>query len=591
MRCVGSAIFVLSLLVLNCGRTSHDDSQSEPEPPGSAGGIGGAGRGKAGAPNGFAANSGFAGSGDVGGSSHSTGGGAGAGDRGGSTGRGGSDAGGSASEALGFDLRGDPIYTRVQRLSVKQWEHAVNDILRFAEPQHLSAMFTQQGHGTRFDNNERALFVDESNILDFQSGAEAAAAIATGSAESLALLYDGDDAAGFVSTFGRRAFRRPLTMAEETKYQAVFALGEELYGPGFANGAALVIRAMLQSPHFLYRTELGPAGAPLNDYELASKLSFWLLGTTPSDALLDAAGAGELASVDGLVATAREMLEDARSIEVMRDFHSQLLRFGNFENISKPGVPEYDPAMNAELLRVSEAFFDHIYSDNFGLQEIFTSSQAYVGPLLAPLYGMMSPVALELRDIGPERSGYFMQVPFLMATAEQISNPIRRGIELQQMLCAELPEPPAVLPPPPPPPLPGETGRQRATRLTSECGGACHRYIDPLGFALENFDGLGRRRDIDNGQPIDASGSYPFAEGIVSFADGTELMRAMAHSTQAHTCYSKNVTSYALGRDIVERDRPLLETLAEVSMTESLKELVIALVREPAFRVREEGLP
>jgi hypothetical protein len=492
-------------------------------------------------------------------------------------------------------LEGSPIYTRVQRLTNRQWENAVTDILRFKAPHDLSASFMQPILGTtEFDNNELILDVNSRSFVDFETGAEAAAASATGSAEALAALAAGSDSSTFVSTFGRRAFRRPLTAEEWTKFETVFARGEQLYGTGFANGAVLVIRAMLESPHFLYRTELGPTGDPLNAYELASKLSFWLLGTTPSDSLLDAADAGTLSSDAGLEAAARQMLDDPRATEVMRDFHGQLLRLDRLRDVSKVGVPEYDPAINSELESSSYAFFDLIFQQNLGVREILTSRQGYVGPGLAPLYGLDARSnGLELRDLGPTRSGYFMQVPFLLLQGwNDNPNSIQRGFELERtMVCR-----PAIadlnIPPPLPPLVSGETHRQRVSEFTATCGGTCHKvYINPLGFAFEDFDGMGRERSTDNGQPVDTTGSYPFAEGVASFADGNELMQVMAESAQVHTCFSKHIAGYALGRDLVESDRPLLESLAKVSLAESLKEVALALVRDPAFRIRKAGQP
>jgi len=159
------------------------------------------------------------------------------------------------------------------------------------------------------------------------------------------------------------------------------------------------------------------------------------------------------------------------------------------------------------------------------------------------------------------------------------------------LLCRPpLPPPPVI--PPPLPPTEGGTTRQRVTRATESCGGVCHNvYMDPLGFAFENFDGLGRERSSDNGLPVDTTGSYPFAEGAQAFANGAELMKIMAESLQAHTCYSKSVVGYALGRDVVEADRPLLESLAQVSLSQSLKEIIVALVRDPAFRTRKGAQP
>ncbi|MEO7034291.1 MAG: DUF1592 domain-containing protein [Polyangiaceae bacterium] len=555
---IGREILLLSLLGLACGKVSggapaggaheagSDDGGAQPVPEGSAGSAG--------------SNDG--GTGGVGGLSQ-------------------------------VELIGSPIYTRVQRLTNTQWENAVTDILRFPQRQGFSAAFTPPiSYFTPFDNNENILFVDQSRFSDFESGAEAAAAFATGSQEALAALYPGDDAPGFVRALGQRAFRRPLTTDEETKYQNVFARGEELYGAGLANGAALVIRALLESPNFLYRTELGPAGEPLSPYELASKLSFWLLGTTPSDSLLAAASAGKFASNGELVAAAREMLEDPRAVPVMRDFHDQLLHVSSFFTLSKSGVPEYDSSINPELAVVSNAFFDFIFTQNLGLRELLTSSKAYVSPALAPYYGVNAPAGLELRDVGPSRSGYFMQVPFLMLGGETSeSSPILRASRIEAaMLCAPQVNAHPELPPVPLP-LPHQTNRQFVTELSANCGFTCHRDMDPLGFALEGFDGLGRTRQLDNGLPVDPSGSYPFAEGVKPFADGNALMKVLADSEQVHTCYSRQVTSYALGRDLVESDRPLLESLAKVSGTQSLKELVVALVQDPAFRSRKDGMP
>lgn len=136
-----------------------------------------------------------------------------------------------------------------------------------------------------------------------------------------------------------------------------------------------------------------------------------------------------------------------------------------------------------------------------------------------------------------------------------------------------------------------QTNRQRFTEDHATCGNECHRYIDPLGFAFENFDGLGRKRELDNGLPVDTSGEYPLAEGLARFADGNDLMRILAGSAQVHTCYAKHVTSYAFGRDVVEGDRALLESLGKVSQSQSLKDLILALVGDPAFRTRKDALP
>ena len=331
--CLGLALSALSLL--SCKR-----SLPEGRPPGGLAGApgspGAAGAGVMGGNGGVGAVAGIGGGAPGGAGGTATGG------------AGGQPPGGAST----INLDGSPIYTRMQRLTNAQWERAVTDVLRFASPANLSQGFSMPvaAGATDFANNEKRLFLDQQAALDFEAGSEAAAALATGAPDALARLYPGTDAAGFVRTLGRRAFRRPLTADEEAKYQGVFATGERLYGAGFANGAALVIRAMLQSPKFLYRSELGPAGAPLDGYEVASKLSFWLLGTTPSDELLDAAAAGTLDSVAGLESAARAMLERPAAVEVMRDFHGQRYRLDLYGDVDRTDVPA---AVKSELAETS----------------------------------------------------------------------------------------------------------------------------------------------------------------------------------------------------------------------------------------------
>jgi hypothetical protein len=533
----------MSCLWLACGKSERNDRRT---PAASAGSSASAGK----ASQGAGASGGSTGA--SGGSDSSSGG----------RHEGGAPSGGQGGEdetlsAVG--LEGSPIYTRVQRLTNSQWERAVTDILRFGEPQNFSRDFLNAPAGsTDFTNNEKLLFVGGQQFVDFESAAEAAAALATGSEEALAALYEGSDAAGFVRSLGRRAFRRPLSDAEALKYEEIFALGETLYGAGFANGAALVIRALLQSPHFLYRTELGPAGEALNGYEAAAKLSFWLLGTTPSDALLDSAAAGELDGADGLESAARAMLETADALGVMRDFHGQLYDLAFYAGVEKTGVPEYAPELNAELAEASYRFFDRVFESGRGLREILTSTRGFAGPGLAPLYGIdPAPSALEEQELGPSRAGYFLHVPFLLLWSnDRDPDTGARGYALlDDVLCADL--------------------MDESDWLL-------------LGRAFDGFDGMGQARE---GAGVETSGSFPFAEGRKDFADAQALVQVLAESDQAHTCYAKKTVGYALQRDIVESDRPLLEELTHASLTDSVKAMIVSLVRDPAFRVRRDGAP
>ena len=489
-------------------------------------------------------------------------------------------------------LDGSPVYARLVRLTNGQWMRAVTDILQLDAPADLTRAFAAPVPvGTDFNNNEKNLFVDLQAEMDLEAGAEAAATLATDSADALARMYAGTDVAGFVRTIGRRAFRRPLTAEEEATYQAVFALGESLYGRGFSNGAGLVIRALLESPKFLYRSELVPGGAPLDGYEVASKLSFLLLATTPSDSLLDQAAAGDLDSADGLETAARALLEQPAAVAVMRDFHRQLYRLRRYDVLDDAWVA---PALRAEMTEVSHRFFDAVFTGGEGLRAILTSRRYFVGAGLATIYGVNPPpTAVEERALDGARIGYFMQAPFLTATTNDAgeSDPIRRGGAINSdVLCVTVPAHPmpmlALAPL-----AAGQTGRARVEQTTKACG-TCHTdYINPLGFAFEGFDGLGRARATDNGAAVTTTGSYPFADGVQPFADASDLMRLLANLPQAHACYAKKMMTYALQRDLVEADRPQVTALASSSAGQSVKELLVALIRTPAFRVRGEDMP
>jgi hypothetical protein len=489
-----------------------------------------------------------------------------------------------------LNLQGNPKYFRFVRLTNSQWAASVQEVLKLAKPSGLEAVFSAPVSGiTDFSNNELLLDIDGRMWSELQSAAEALAEQVTASDDALALVHPGTDATGFIQTVGRRAFRRPLTPLEVEDYTQLFDQGRAMSGPKseFAKGAALVIRGLLQAPNFLYRTELGPKGEPLDGYEAAAKLSLWLLGSTPSDALLDTAET--LTSADALVGEANSMMAKAAGRAVMRQFHGEWLRFDRFLELSKVGVPNYDPALNAEYQEASYLFFDNIFSQGLGVRDMLTSSRGFMGPGMATLYGLpIKGSGFVEKELGAKRAGYFSQLPYLTLNGiNSQSHPIRRGLTLAlDVLCSVLGSASPGLPP-----IPehheGQTNRQYVDSLTVGCGVSCHNdLINPLGYAFEHFDGMGQFRDVEpGGLPIDSSGSFTFADGEVHFADNVELMAAMADSQQTHLCYAKKLASYALQRDIVVSDVPLLFDLARVSDAGSIQQVIVEVVKSDAFRM------
>ncbi|MGC4090006.1 MAG: DUF1592 domain-containing protein [Polyangiaceae bacterium] len=507
-------------------------------------------------------------------------------------------AGNSSGTATTLNLAGTPQYYRVVRLTNAQWAQSVQDILKLTSPSGLEQNFQSPVAGTTdFTNNELVLRVDERATGDYRTAAETLATQLTASSSALARIYSGTDGAGFIGALGRRAYRRPLTSDESAAYLTLFNSGANLSGTAtaFVKGAGLVIRAMLQSPNFLYRTELGDAGAPLTAYEMGAKLSLWLRGTSPSDALLDsAAGSGKLDSADGAAALATTMLDEQAVTTVMRRFHNELLHFDRYSTVSKIGVSGWDAALNTEFQESSYRFFDKVFSSGLGVQAILTSTSGFVGAKMAGLYGVTAPSSgYEERDLGANRVGYFSQIPFLtLYGLNGDPDSIHRGVSMNlDVLCAVL-GPPATELPPIPALQAGQTNRQRISTLTAGCGGTCHNeQINPIGFSFEHFDGMGRYRDTENGNlTIDSSGSFTVTEGTKSFSNAADLMKILAASKQSHLCYSKKMASFGLQRDIVSSDMPLLDALAKASLDSgSAKRLILELVRNDAFRVRSRG--
>ncbi len=538
-----------------------------------------------------------AGSSGTGGSVATGGSGGTGGATGGSTASGGT-GGGVPSEVPEVSMDGAPIYSRLLRLTNDQYGHSVDDLLKVAAPTGLADGFLHSVSGTTdFDNNERVVFVNSTAWSDFQLAAESAASLVTATDADLQRVAATTDGTTFIKTFGRRAFRRDLTDAEVATYKALFDTGPTYTGTqsDFTKGAGLVITAMLQSPNFLYRMEMGDPGTPLTGYEMAAKLSLWIRDTTPTDQMLDTAKSGGFDTPDAAASQAAQMLDEPAAMATMRKFHGELYKIEVLDTITKTGVQGYSDALIPEFKEASYQYFDRIFSQNLGIADMLTSTVGFAGPLMAAVYGVtLTGSGIQQVNL-PDRAGFYSQAPFLTLWAiNNAPDSIHRGVRINlDTLCRDPGLPNAVLPSVPAL-EPGQTNRQRYDALTKECGASCHgQIINPVGFAFENFDGLGRYRDTDNGQPVDSTGTYTFVEGTLDYSGSTELMQLIASGVQAHQCYAKKVASYAMERDIVATERPLIESLGQTSLTTgaSLKELMVALVKNDAFRTHVGGAP
>jgi hypothetical protein len=498
--------------------------------------------------------------------------------------------------------------TRFARLSHRQWENTVRDLLRLPVAPGLTAKFTTDSFRT-FANDGGNLLVSETLRADYQTAAESLAEKLARDPAALGRLVPGlavtagPDLKGraqtFIKDFGRRAYRRPLDDQELAAFTALFDKGPMLV-PGvdaFAAGAQVVLEAVLQSPHFLYRTELttGQGRVRLGDYEIAAKLSYALVGTMPDDDLFDAAAKGGLGNHDQISGQAERLLGKAGEPGIT--FHEEFLNLrGLVGEIDKDAAkfPEFKPAWRDSIARESALFLGEIFSSGKGLTELLTAPFTFVDANVAPLYGVKAPAGAEFArvDLDPkQRAGLLTQTAFLARSGTTESDPILRGAFLNHtLLCLDLEPPPGVTENVPDPPASARTNRERVTAVTSatQCA-ACHAaFINPAGFAFENYDALGRYRTTEGGQPVNAADSYSFASGPKSFKDGVEFSRLLAESFEVHDCYARNWFTFLQGRLTRPEDEPFIKWMSQRSLAErtSLRSLALTVVTDDSFLTR-----
>jgi hypothetical protein len=497
---------------------------------------------------------------------------------------------------------------RLARLSYPQWSNTVRDLLMIDDISDIEAGVSRDAL-VGFDNEADALYVGEALRAELATAAEKLAERVTGDPAALDRLIPAQapsDTAGraraFIVAFGMRAFRRPLTDAEVTAHLALFDQGPTLYpeGDAFNAGINLVIQAMLQSPHFLYRTELatpaaGAVKVPLDGYEVASKLAFALTNTMPDEELFAAAAAGQLSDPAQVAAHAARLIDGPGGTVGLSNFQLQVFRLGTYDGITRDTAvfPDFTPqtpaAMRAEVLQ----FLDWILRDGRGVKDFYTAPVGFVSAPLAPLYGItgnFSNDTLTKVDLDPtQRSGLLTQPGFLSSfiTGED-PDIIHRGVYIaQRILCVELPPPsPDATPLPPLPP--NVTNRERVERTTGvgTCGAGCHAaLINPLGYAFENYDAIGKYRTLDHGLPVNAADMAELDGEYRSFTNGVELSHLLAEAKQTHDCYAQKLMGYLHGRQVATEEKTMVDYYARLSRAGmvSLRDLELALVTSESF--------
>jgi len=500
---------------------------------------------------------------------------------------------------------------RAARLTHQQYANSVEDLLGVSITQ--AATFVQDSTFAGFDNNAAALSVNALLTNDYRRAAEEIAAQAVEDTTAFAALAPCDVATGddtcartLIRDLALRAYRRPLTTAEEDAHFTLYQRGRDLYdGPAFRNGMQLVIEALLQSPLFLYRIELSDRQdaeqlIALSGYEVASRLSFMLWNTLPDTMLLTAAASGALDMPIGIEAQARRMLDDPRAVDSIDDFHRQWLQYEKYEDLTKSQAlyPNWSPAIGSSLVDETQRFIRHVILEaESNYAELLSASYAYVNDDLAAIYGVSgtfgttfsaTPVQLD----PTERAGLLTQAGFLASHAYgNQDSPIHRGVFVQrQFLCVGLRPPSFQIDPNLPPLSPSiRTTRQQVEAHTAmpACQ-QCHGQINPSGFAFSGYDAIGAFRTTENGEPIDSTGSLLLDGREQSFEDAVDLAHMLADSQQSRRCYLTQWFQYANGRSTAPQDQCTIERLhsALQASNYNIKELLLALTQTRTFRYR-----
>jgi hypothetical protein len=504
-----------------------------------------------------------------------------------------------------------PGQAPIRRLTRFEYSNTIADLLGNATRPGDALPPEQKGNG--FGNDAASLSTTRLLVDAYHSQAHDLAGKTASNAADLAKLSPcdvaalGEDACAeqFVSGFGSKAFRRPLETTEHAALLGVYKAVRP--SSSYVDALAAVIETVLQLPQFLYRVELGTAAsiptlARPTSYEMASRLSYLLWGSMPDSLLLDAAKADQLATKEQVLTQAQRMLDDARAREVVRFFHDTLYGINGVDGLQRDAsfFPTYTPRLAALFRQETEQYLDSIVWDGAGdFGSIFTGNYTFVNETLAKFYGISGVVgdAFQRVNLDPmKRAGILTQASILTTTTPgSHNNPVVRGKFIYtKILCGQVPDPPVGLMVKEPEADPTRTTRERfmAHRTNPSCA-ACHQKLDSIGFGLEHYDGVGLWQDLDNGKPIDDSGSVPDGDAAGDFKGAVALGQRIAGSQDARNCYVAQWLNFAYGRLEQSGDACTHQQLTEAfkSSNGNVKQLLLALTQTDAFLYRPVTSP
>ncbi|MDX2022460.1 MAG: DUF1592 domain-containing protein [Deltaproteobacteria bacterium] len=444
--------------------------------------------------------------------------------------------------------------------------------------------------------------IAESAAESFEGGGSVAAAFAFGAKGSKRSLLTcagqmGPDEAcvkTFVQSFGRKVFRRPLESAEQDNYVKVWKDAAALEKSSW-RGVELLVAAMLQSPNFLFRVQEGEvdpgnrARRRYRSFEMADRLSYFLWGSTPDDALLNAAESGALLSAAGVAAQAKRLAASPRARAALANFVAEKLDLGQLDLISKDAVafPRFSPALAATMKASTQRLIDFVLFEKSGdFLDLIDTRTTFVNKELAAIYNIpnITSDTLVQATAEPLRVGILGQASFLAVKSHAVkTSPTQRGkFVMERLLCNEIPAPDASVDTT----VPADANLSMRDfleehRKNPTCA-SCHKLMDPIGVAFENFDAIGAFRTKDAGREIDASGAI---EGK-AYRNLPELAAVLRSSPEVAMCVVKDLLRYATADSAAEQDP---EVIAELTKTfeangRQLRDLAAAIATSDSFR-------
>lgn len=404
-----------------------------------------------------------------------------------------------------------------------------------------------------------------------------------------------------LSALARRAYRQPVSDADGDVLMKFYELGRRnrTFESGIENALAFVLTA----PKFLFRTESDPPNATaggayrVSDIELASRLSFFLWSSIPDDELLNVASQGKLKDPVVLDQQVKRMLADPKSKELVRNFAGQWLFLRNLQSSKPDGheYPNFDDNLRQAFRQETEMFFDSVLRENRSVLDLLNANYTFVNERLAKHYGIPNVYGTQFRRVtltDQTRMGLLGQGSVLTVTSyPNRTSPVLRGKWILENILG-------TPPPPPPPNVPPLKENEEGTKPKSvrelmedhrrnpACAG-CHAVMDPLGFSLENFDGVGEWRTKDQSGPIDASGQL--ADGTKVEGPVTLRQALMKHPEQFAGTVTEKMMTYALGRGLEYYDMPVVRSIVHDSAKNDyrLSSIIIDIVKSTPFQMRK----